>query len=74
MVSLREGGKRKRPDGVKRGGCANKGGRKGRGRERPMEKVEERGEIHTREEEKNRRKKKGGLEERVGGKTGRDKS
>lgn len=39
-----------------------------------MEKVEERGEIHTREEEKNRRKKKGGLEERVGGKTGRDKS
>ena len=39
-----------------------------------MEKVEERGEIHAKEEKKKRRKKKGGLEERVGGKTGRDKS
>lgn len=41
------GGKRKRPDGVKRGGYANKGGRKRRGRERPVEEVEERGELHT---------------------------
>ena len=56
-------GKRKGPDGVQRGECADKGDRRRRGKRRnPYGRV-----IKQKE-------KKGGWVERVGGKRGRDKS